>query len=231
MDHHLRILIVEDDVLIAEHLMLLISKNFNCNVEQAYSKEQALQKLNQHIPDIVLLDIRLAANIEGIELANMINHQFHIPFIYITGFSDDTILAKAMETNPQAFITKPFKEADVKAAIYLTINSIHLKEPNYLVLTLNNKKELISKQDILYAASDDSYIHIFTSTKKYVQRNSLEWFMQQMSDYHFFRIHRSHVINIKAIDFIKGEAVHINNTILPISRKHKKELMDRLTKL
>ena len=87
MNSNLKIVIVEDEVLIAEFMKdILLSFNFT-EVKLAHNKKQARSLLTDFFPDAVLLDIRMKGELDGIELANEINEKYKIHFVFISAHS------------------------------------------------------------------------------------------------------------------------------------------------
>lgn len=116
----LRVLIVEDDPIIAEDIKEMLT-NVNYSVQEiAYDKNDALEILDKTKPDLVLLDINLSGEYEGFEIANYINSK-KIPFIYLTSYSGKEILDKAKNTLPMGYIVKPFNERELYSAIEIAI--------------------------------------------------------------------------------------------------------------
>ena len=74
------------------------------------SGEEAIQKAEELDPDLVMMDITLEGEMDGIEAAEQITDRFNIPVIYLTGHSDDRILQRARETELSSFLQKPFCE-------------------------------------------------------------------------------------------------------------------------
>ncbi len=103
-----RILIVEDDMIIAANLSLQLS-NLGYEVTGVETKgEEAVHHALESKPDIILMDITLKGNYSGIDSAHAIRKHMDIPLIYLTANVDDSTFEKAKETHPYAFIAKPF---------------------------------------------------------------------------------------------------------------------------
>ncbi len=113
----IRILIVEDEPLIAEDIREYLSNSDYSVSAVAHNKSQALQALKAETPDMILLDINLGGNMDGLELADIINEQYHAPFIYLTSYSHRTIIEQAKVTRPAGYILKPFNEKDLYSSI------------------------------------------------------------------------------------------------------------------
>ena len=218
MNSNLKIVIVEDEVLIAEFMKdILLSFNFT-EVKLAHNKKQARSLLTDFFPDTVLLDIRMKGELDGIELANEINEKYKIPFVFISAHSDREIIEKAINTKPITYITKPIKEADVFAAIQLVKQK--LKDDAAYFLLIKNGYENIKLffDEVLFVKSDDNYIHIFTSDSKYTIRNTLEWFKEKAPTNFFHRTHRSYLVNRNKITKTKPKCVFLGDIEIPVSR-------------
>lgn len=221
MENHFKILIVDDEVLLAEFLKdELIALGYS-NIKLAHNKTQAIKLINEFNPDLVLLDIRMKNEREGIEIGEEINNTFKIPFIYITAHSDKEIVKQAIATKPMGYITKPFKQTDVYAAVNLVEMQKESIEEHFFVFKDGYDTLKISVSDIYYAKSDDNYIHVVTVDKKYTIRNTLEWFKENTPPEFFHQTHRSYVVNITKITKSTSKSVFVNNTEIPVSRGNK----------
>ncbi len=117
-----KILIVEDDDIIArvEDWRL---KNLGYTVcGRATNSTEAMELVENKKPDVVLMDINIKGDIDGIETAKMIKKGFNIPVIYVTSHSDGATIVRAKETKPDGFILKPFEDNDLRIAIELALS-------------------------------------------------------------------------------------------------------------
>ena len=117
-----KILIVEDDDIIAriEDWRL---KNLGYTVcGRATNGAEAMELVVNKKPDVVLMDINIKGDIDGIETARMIKKGFNIPVIYVTSHSDGATLVRAKETKPDGFILKPFEDNDLRIAIEFALS-------------------------------------------------------------------------------------------------------------
>jgi DNA-binding NarL/FixJ family response regulator len=113
----LRVLIVEDDPIIADDIESTLVANGYDIAGRAYSSAQAFDLLVNRSPDLVLLDIAIKGDKDGIDVAEVIRSKYVIPFIYITSFSDPSTLDRAKHTMPYGYIVKPFRDRDILSAI------------------------------------------------------------------------------------------------------------------
>ena len=117
----IRILIVEDEPLIAENISMYLN-NHNFAVSGiAYDDEEALAELKNNPPDAVLLDVNLESAKDGIEIAEYINNNNRIPFVFLTSYSDKTIVERAKRTNPAGYIVKPFNEQTLYTTLEIAL--------------------------------------------------------------------------------------------------------------
>lgn len=116
-DTQFHILVVEDDPLVrADIVDCLQQLGYSC-VSEARDAQQAQEILETDLPDLAFLDIHLGKGADGITLAQTINQEYRIPFIYLTAYSDDQTLSSVKESLPAGFVLKPFHEQRLKAAI------------------------------------------------------------------------------------------------------------------
>lgn len=117
-------LVVEDDPLVADEIQFCLKDLGYATMGPVHSVEEALHLIETFLPDFVLLDIHLGEGQRtGIELANIINRDYSIPFIFLTAYADDLTLREVKETLPAGFVVKPFNEKRLKAAIQLALHS------------------------------------------------------------------------------------------------------------
>jgi two-component system response regulator LytT len=223
MNTAFKILIVDDEVLIAEFLKDVLLELGYRAMDMAHSKTQALLKIQGFVPDLVLLDIRMRDEFEGIEVAELINEKYKLPFIYITAQSDIDIIQKALSTKPAGYITKPFKKADVYAAIRL-VEEERSNAERYFVFKDGYDTVKLPLGEILYAQSSGNYVDVFCTTKKYTLRNTIEWLSENIPGELFKRVHRSYIVNISKLTRTSAKSVFINELEIPVSRSYKSSL-------
>lgn len=133
------VLIVEDEPLIAKNIGMYLN-NHDYEVSAiAYDPDEALFQLKRNPPDLVILDINLEAERDGIELARYINEHNNIPFVFLTSYSDKDTLGRAKATNPYGYIVKPFNEKTLFATIEIALFN-HARDLNRHVPRLDPVK-------------------------------------------------------------------------------------------
>jgi two-component system cell cycle sensor histidine kinase/response regulator CckA len=126
------IMVVEDERIIAKDIKRCL-QDFGYDVPAVVSSgEEALQKIKQHWPDLVLMDIVLDGDIDGIETARQIHNRYDIPIIYLTAYTDEEILRRAKRAEPFGYIIKPFGDRELYSSIEMALYK-HKKEKNLRV--------------------------------------------------------------------------------------------------
>jgi len=116
-----KILIVEDNPIVAEDLKIkLINLRYDIT-ETAYSGEQALESVKSRRPDIALMDIRLGHGMNGIDTASKLKDKYKISVIYLTAHADDDTVSHAKFTEPYGYIVKPFDDTELKSVIEIAV--------------------------------------------------------------------------------------------------------------
>jgi DNA-binding LytR/AlgR family response regulator len=222
------ILIVEDELLIAELLKELLQDLNNTVVGIVKTYDAAVEVLRKKPEiDLVMLDINLNDHKNGIDLARYIEAQHAIPFIFLTSYSDQKTVEEAAELQPHAYLIKPFTQNDLFISLSLLKNRTKTNE-KHVVIKDGFVTYRIRLKDILWIKSETIYIEIVTRTKKYLVRNSLLRFLEEYPDEQLFRAHKSYVVNLSCIEAVNAQHLIINGTQIPISRNSKKELQKRL---
>ncbi|MCP4297390.1 MAG: response regulator [Proteobacteria bacterium] len=117
-----KILVVEDEAIIAEAIRVRLEKLNYEVVGTVTSGEEALQMIRKHEPDLVLMDILLDGELDGIDTAMQIHNQFGTPLIYLTSYSSNSHLERAKKTYPKGYILKPFKNKELHAVIEMSLH-------------------------------------------------------------------------------------------------------------
>ncbi|MFV8363532.1 response regulator transcription factor [Flavobacterium sp. ZT3P35] len=123
-----KIIVVEDELLIALHIKKVLEKNNYEVTIDITSVEDAIQYIEKSPPDLVLIDINLNKDKEGIELGSYLLKKDTIPYVYLTSYSDKSTLDKVNMTRPQGYIVKPFKDEDLLSTVSIVLNNYSHKK-------------------------------------------------------------------------------------------------------
>jgi len=118
-----RVLIVEDDMLLSMVEERLITKLGFDVVGKVTKATDAIDKTTELNPDIIIMDISLKGEMDGIEAMEMIREKSNVPVIYLSGSSDRYYLERAKKTGFSGFLTKPVTSADLKEPLYLALKN------------------------------------------------------------------------------------------------------------
>ncbi|HQZ25226.1 MAG TPA: LytTR family transcriptional regulator DNA-binding domain-containing protein [Flavobacterium sp.] len=247
MNKNNTILIVEDEMIIAANISLQLT-HLGYEVTGIIPRaEEVLPNIRLHVPDILLLDINLKGDIDGIQLAHLIQKEFKIPIIYLTANADEAHFERAKETNPYAFISKPFKKLDLQRAIELTIiriqnetetektipidNEIPFVLSDCIFVRSHNKMVKVCLNDILFIEAERNYCKIHCKDKEHLLVTTLKDLEEKLTSNNLLRIHRSFIVNLSHIDEIAMSHVVIAKKAIPLSAELKKQLLQRIQKI
>lgn len=220
----LKILIVENEILVAKQLSIYLVKQKYQITGIARAGEHALELIKHETPDIILMDIQLDGELDGIQTATIIHQKLIIPIIYLTQIRDEPTFARARTTLPAMHLTKPFKNHDVRNAIEMTISSFSLlhgnktkdvsvspeisieneeKKPEELfilkdrVFVKNNSCgfDRLILSEVISIKADERFVHILTVNGKLKILYKLSSFLKMLNNYPIVRINRGTAVN------------------------------------
>lgn len=236
-----RIIIAEDETLIAEGLRVLLESQGFEVVAIFETGTDLLAQFFHGMADVLFMDIFLAKNTNGIETAAEIKKSSDIPIIYITKSEDDYLKKKAInDTNAVHYITKPFNRREISIALEFALRALRaansgqetpVTSPNTDIVFLKNglgyKK--ISIADIAFLQADRSYCNfVFKDGKTQLFTENLSYFEQKLGAFKdLLRIHRSYIVNLNAIDRVHENRLWINGVEIPIGRSYRTQLFSR----
>jgi two-component system, NtrC family, response regulator AtoC len=120
-----RILIVEDERITAEDLRDILTDLGYTVTASVSSGDEAIARAEDTMPDLALMDIRIKGQMDGTEAARILRERFNIPVIYLTAHADSATVARAKNSEPLGYITKPFQEAELHASIEIALHKHH----------------------------------------------------------------------------------------------------------
>lgn len=223
-----RIGIVEDELIVAYDISDLLSEmGYEC-LEPCGSYEQAMAMLTSNLlPDIVLLDVNLGGEKDGIDVARFIRRHLDIPLVFVTANSDTATVARAREVLPDAYLVKPFHKAHLYTAIEVALfahskrkdgkqngkkmrDSVFIKTGDFFCK--------VKLDDILHLSSNENYVLVHTTDRTYPVRSTLQEFVEELNSPKIIRIHRSYGVNIDKIEKINSTSLIVNGNNLPVSK-------------
>ena len=243
----LRILIVEDEAVIAAHIssMLLEIGYEVLGIEGKYSR--AVKFLEANKPDLVLLDIILGGSKDGVDLAIHMKELYpELPFIFLTSHGDPKTVDRAKRVRPNGYLTKPFKKEGLYASIEVAMETMgafrteSTQEQSLETKSISLKAESVFiKQghlyiklqfgDILYMHAEGNYVDIIAEGQKYTVRSSLRDLLARLPEDRFFRIHKSYAVALNKVEKITSSDVIVKGQKLPSSKEHRDQLLSKLS--
>lgn len=235
----LKILIVEDERIVARDLKNILQNIGYEDILLAHSFHEALACVAMKQPDFALLDVNLDMEYDGIDLARVIQEKYHVPFIFLTSYSDKNTLERAKSVRSQGYIVKPFTEESIFAAIEIGIGNHQKSEmktygsqQTFFFIRDGRLVRKIGFHDVLYLEADNNYTHILTSSKKYTLRTTLKELLTQFPHEAFHRVHRSFAVNIHRIDSFDMQEVYFSKSMkVPLGRQYRAAFLNRINPL
>lgn len=244
----IRILVVEDEPIIAADLADRLTEMGYQVAGQYGSGEAALNHLEQDAPDLVLMDIQLGGALDGIETTRRLVEAHPVPVIFLTSNSDEATFARAKSTHPAAFLSKPFRGKDLRHAIELALSrnpplppapvSDATPENNAYFfqdrIFIKSKDRLVRIfiRDILWVEATDYYCTLVTAEKKFLLGQTLKQLSEALAhEPTLMRVHRSYLVNLSQIEEVEDLSLLIGKHRIPISKAAKEEIISRFQRL
>jgi DNA-binding LytR/AlgR family response regulator len=240
MNKKITILIVEDEVMIAEDISMRLNDMGYQVAEIIDNVDEAVGWLEIHSVDILLIDISLHGDKTGIDLAAIVNERFHLPFVFLTSLANETVVEKAREVNPAAYLLKPFNDRQVKVAIDMAlfnfygdekaetandafrenapVNEFVLQMPRCLFLKDGTHYRKVNFDDILWLEADSNYTIVNTREGKFTYSFVLKRFEDKLPKNDFLRVHRTYIVNLSNVTGFEGNMLLIDKKQIPVNR-------------
>ena len=243
-----RIVIIEDEFVIAEDIRLRL-EDHGYEVLATFDKaESALPYILLENPDLVLVDIQLAGEMDGIGLVTQLQKSMKFPVVYITANSDVATYEKAKATRPNAFLIKPFTSANLLASVDLALfnfsagqvveqiekqNLANSAQPDLLIhqslfVRMKGSYKKVPSDSILFIEAFGSYVQVQTKDQRFTLTQNLAQFQRKTPLANLVRIHRSFIVNIDKVDSFDESNVFVQDHKLPISESFRAQFLDRI---
>lgn len=260
MSESINILIVEDEGIIAMELEEILSSEGYRVAGIADNAETALKIVQEDTVDLMLLDIHLKGDCDGIETARRITAIKDIPFIYLTAYSDRQTLEKAKYTHPSAFLVKPYQPKNLLIALEIAFNNFSAKQDSLvgntslishpedhasflnqnetilcyneaLFIRHNRRFTKVPIEDILYLEVQGVYTEIAARNSRHLVRSSLTAILNKLSGSGLIQVHRSYAVNIRNVVTFSSDSIFMKKREVPLSRHYKENFFCRFDKL
>jgi DNA-binding LytR/AlgR family response regulator len=241
-----RILIVEDDINIAENIQEILELLGFVNIDVANSANQCIKTIKKNRPDLVFMDIKLKGDKDGIELGEIIHQMFDVPLVFVTSYSDPTIIERAKRINPAGFIVKPFNTNDIHAIVEIVLYNKRTKptpevavakavnESPYLVndavfIKADNAFERVQYEDIYYVEANGNMVTIFTKNRDYHIRKSMKEIEEILPSNDFLRVQKSYIVHLGQIESFNTKEITLKKgSVVQVGRQYYNSFLAKL---
>jgi DNA-binding LytR/AlgR family response regulator len=230
------ILIVENEAFVVEDIKGMLEGLGYSKLYDTDTVDGALELVNKVLPDIVLVDIDLNGEKDGLELGDELNKK-NIPFIYLSDLQDLNTFNRAKATNPQTNLAKPVNQLQLRNALLeiKTVEKTMAIEPAIWV-TYKDKKVKINKADILYLNAAGNNCDIFLDKEKgydverYTSSSPMTRVLDTIDQSNFVQVHKSYCINIDKVEKYWGNRVILkgNDTEVPMTDTFKSNFTSKV---
>jgi len=235
--NNVNILIIEDTPAESDALVkVLLDNNYSiAGIARTFS--EALTLFYKSIVDIVIIDVFLNGNPDGINFAETINVTPSIskPFVFLTSSNDRQIFERAKLTRPFSFLLKPFNELEILYAIEMAVEKFYDQADTFLsedqdtiishdslFIKKKNSLKKVTIDDIIYIEVEERYCNIITAHEKFVIMISLTKISALLAKNKFVKTHRNYIINTEKI-----EEIILNDNLVILKGNHKVTLSEK----
>jgi len=242
------VLVVEDESIVSKDIQHSLKKLGYNVVGAAATGEKALKLVHSENPDIVLMDIMLKGDMNGIDTAAEIKKTKGLPVIFLTAYADESTLSKAKITEPYGYIIKPFKEIDLHTSIEMALykhskekevekerdllyNIVENKENREFIFVKSNSRLVkLKTEDVFFIEALKDYVVINTLNSRYTIHSTMKDIERKMHNDDFIRVHRSFIVRLDKIAAIEQPNLILENDkkIIPIGGSYKDELVKKI---
>jgi DNA-binding LytR/AlgR family response regulator len=248
----INLLIIEDEPIIARDIADALEDMGYGVTDICRNHRTALESLQNKRPDLILCDIHLDGDDwDGIRLAAEIRRLYELPLIFLTALTDPATIGRAAKVEPDAYLTKPFEERNLYAAIELAISKFALRQPGNLpsahapeetppppfianCFFVKDKKKLvkIAAGDILWVKAEGVYSHLATAAgRHYLLTTNLGAIENKLLNLPFLRVHRSYLVNVQHIQSVEEDVLTVGAERIPLGKSYREAFYRRLQQL
>ncbi len=251
----IRILLVEDEAILVMEMSETLENEGYDVVGTANNGRHALEIFHQENVDLLICDINIKGDWDGIETVQRLIAVRPVPVIYMTALSDRETIERAKSTYPAAYIPKPYNLASLRISIEMAINNFALRshssapdvwEPgrgptlesrenptrdsilrvdDHIFVKSNYRFVKITLSDILYMEADNNHTVIQASQQKLAIRQPLSAILDRLAMPRLVRTHRSFAVNLDRVDSFNDYEVRVGEFDIPLGRNYKESFL------
>jgi DNA-binding LytR/AlgR family response regulator len=241
-----RILIVEDDLNIAENIQEILELLGYVNIDIANSANQCVKVIKKNRPDMIFMDIKLKGDKDGIELGEIVKQMVDAPLVYVTSYSDPTIIERAKRINPAGFIVKPFNTNDIHAIVEIVLYNKRtqpssdsaspkpLPDNPYLVndavfIKADNSFERVEYDDIYFVEANGNMVTIYTKNREYSIRKSMKEIEEILPALYFLRVQKSYILHLGQVESFNTKEITLKSgAVVQVGRQYYNSFLAKL---
>ena len=212
-----KVVIVEDEFFAANHLKNVL-ESLGYQVVGVHHDAESFLSATDWTFDTAILDIFLEGGITGIEIAHNLKDRKK-PFIFLTANQDSKTLKTAALLEPKAYLSKPFKNKDIEAALEIVLSGL----APLIDVPGKYGNEKIRTNEIWYLKANGNYCDLIARDSEYQLRKTLKE-IEEILPNNFVQVHRSYIVNKDFVSQFSSSQLVIGDKIIPISRTFKGEL-------
>jgi two-component system, response regulator PdtaR len=252
----IKVLIVEDQNLIARDIESLLSDWGYAIVGCAVSGAEALSLFNTHKPDLAIVDVHIEGDMDGIDTVYQFNAIRQIPIVYLTAQADTMTVNRAKASNPSAYLLKPFDERGLQISLEMAFNAfskmqappqyvgkehskaqaanevklgadVILQIDNAIFIKQNYRFVKLDKNELLLLEADGNHTNIHTKQHRHIVRINLTTVMERLHCDKLVRVHRSFAINTQHIEEFNDSEIMVGGKSVPLSAAYRDDFFKK----
>ncbi len=228
----IRVLIVEDQSLVAEATAAILRKHSFEVVAICATGEEAVRLCRSQPPDLVIMDIQLQGALDGISTAQVIQSDYPILVIYLSDYDDAKTVDRAKQTHPANYLSKPFNENELIRAVDIAVANAQvmpnkqMSSSNHVLLRTDTQNYIkLDYKEILFLKADRSYCNVITLAQEFKLSTSMNHVHEQLGRPEFVRISRSFVVNVTKVDRLNGNMICLGKHEIQMSKEYRDAFM------
>lgn len=248
---NLKVLIVEDEPLIAHDIQSLLTDWGYQVVGCASTSKDAIDIFEKQQPDIALVDVQLYGETDGIETVKHFNLSRRIPIIYLTAQADFQTVERAKTTAPAAYLLKPFDERHLHISLELALSNffknappqyqdekevvfahevklsadVILKQGDAVFIKQNYRFVKLKIEDLVYIEADRNHSYLVMTHQKFIVRMPLALVVERINDPQLIRVHRSFAINQRHVEAFDDTEIMVNGKAIPFTNAYRDDFL------
>ncbi len=249
----IKILVVEDQLIIARDIEALLFDWGYDVVGCAASSDEALTLFDKHQPDLALVDIHIQGDMDGIEVVKRFNSLRPIPIVYLTAQADIRTVERAKASNPFAYLLKPFDERHLQISLELAFDifvkqqntssklgvsvsspsandiklssDIILQNEDSIFIKQNYRFVKLRKEELILIEADRNHSFIYTKQHRYIVRMPLATVLDRLQNHNLVRVHRSFAVNIHQVEEFNDSEITVNAKSIPFTAAYREDFL------